>query len=330
MLALHIVQGGLDDPRVTSLLQAHVTRARAETARGSAHALDLSGLRAPDITFWSAWDDSAREALLAVAAMRALSAVHGEVKSMHTAEAVRGRGIGAALLRHIIAHAESRGMTRLSLETGAWPYFAPARALYAREGFVECDPFGDYRPDPNSVFMTLSLPRSAPPHSRQEITMPPSATAAPIMSSQQFLEHWQGHRALTRRVIDAFPDDKLFTFSVGGMRPFSGLAMEFIGMAVPTLNGVITGNWAQFSSPKATNKAELLRMWDDATVEIDTLWPTIPAARFQEVDTAFGQWKMAIYDLLLYVRDNEIHHRGQGYVYLRSLGIEPPPFWERS
>lgn len=151
----------------------------------------------------------------------------------------------------------------------------------------------------------------------------------PIMTSQQFLEHWQGHRALTRRVIDAFPEDKLFTYSVGGMRPFSTLAMECIGMAVPTLNGVITGTWAQYAEAKAATKTELLKQWDDATAEMNRLWPTIPAARFQEVDTAFGQWKMPIYDLLLYVRDNEIHHRGQGYVYLRTLGIEPPHFWER-
>ena len=155
--------------------------------------------------------------------------------------------------------------------------------------------------------------------------MTSSATAAPIMTSQQFLEHWQGHRALTRRVIDAFPEESCSSYSVDGMRPFSTLAMEFIGMAVPTLNGVITGQWSQFADSKATTKAELLRMWDDATTQIDARWPTIPAARFQEVDTAFGQWKMAIYDLLLYIRDNEIHHRGQGYVYLRSLGIEPPP-----
>jgi uncharacterized damage-inducible protein DinB len=155
------------------------------------------------------------------------------------------------------------------------------------------------------------------------------STATPIMTSQQFLESWQGHRALTRRVIDAFPEDKLFTYSAGGMRPFSGLAMEFIGMAVPTLNGVITGKWEQFAAAKVTTKAELLRMWDDATAEINSLWPRIPAARYHEVDTANGQWKMAIYELLLYVRDNEIHHRGQGYVYLRSLGIEPPHFWER-
>jgi uncharacterized damage-inducible protein DinB len=159
--------------------------------------------------------------------------------------------------------------------------------------------------------------------------MSSSSSAAPFMTSQQFLEHWQGHRALTRRVIDAFPEDKLFGYTIGGMRPFSTLVMEFIGMAVPTLNGVITGEWKPYAEDKATTKAELLEKWDDATAEIDRLWPTIPAARFQEVDTAFGQWKMAIYDLLLYVRDNEIHHRGQGYVYLRSLGIEPPPFYER-
>lgn len=159
--------------------------------------------------------------------------------------------------------------------------------------------------------------------------MPSDSITAPIMTSQQFLESWQGHRALTRRVIDAFPEDKLFNYSIGGMRPFSALAMECLGMAVPTLSGVITGKWAQYAASKATTKAELLELWDDATAEINSLWPTIPAARFQEVDTAFGQWKMAMYDLLLYIRDNEIHHRGQGFVYLRSLGIEPPAFWER-
>jgi uncharacterized damage-inducible protein DinB len=159
--------------------------------------------------------------------------------------------------------------------------------------------------------------------------MTSGSTAAPIMTSQQFLEHWQGHRALTRRVIDAFSEEQLFNYSVGGMRPFSTLAMEFIGMAVPTIQGVITGKWDQYAEAQATTKAELLRQWDDTTARLDALWPTIPAGRFQEVDTAFGQWKMAIYDLLLYIRDNEIHHRGQGYVYLRSLGIEPPPFWER-
>ena len=152
---MRIIEGGLDDPRVIELLHVHLLRARAETAPGSAHALDLSGLRAPDVTFWSAWEG---DSLAGVGALKRLSADHGEVKSMHTAESMRRTGVGAAILRHIIDSAEARGMSRLSLETGSWPYFAPARALYARHGFVECPPFGDYVPDRNSVFMTLVLP----------------------------------------------------------------------------------------------------------------------------------------------------------------------------
>jgi len=158
-------------------------------------------------------------------------------------------------------------------------------------------------------------------------TMP--ATSALVITPDQFLKHWQGHRALTRRVIAAFPDDELFSYTSGGMRPFSELVMEFLGMEVPTLHGVITGEWKSFSMAKATTKAEILAMWDEATAEINKLWPSIPAGRFQETDLAFGQWKMTMHDLLLYIVDNEIHHRGQGYVYLRELGIEPPPFYER-
>lgn len=151
-----------------------------------------------------------------------------------------------------------------------------------------------------------------------------------VITPAQFLEHWQAHRRLTRRMIDAFPEDKLFAFSIGGMRPFSALAMECVQMAVPTLQGVITRVWPESPSEPAKSKADLLRLWDAATAEINRLWPTIPPGRFQEVDTAFGQWKMPIHALLLYIVDNEIHHRGQGYVYLRSLGIEPPPFYDRT
>jgi putative acetyltransferase len=154
---MHIREGGLDDPRVIDLLHAHLIRARAETAPGSAHALDLSGLRSPDVTFWSAWEG---DTLAGVGALKQLSEDHGEVKSMHTAESMRRRGVGAAILRHIIAAARARGMSRLSLETGSWPYFAPARALYTLYGFVECPPFGEYTPDRNSVFMTLVLAES--------------------------------------------------------------------------------------------------------------------------------------------------------------------------
>lgn len=154
-MTVHIAEGGLDDPRVVALLRTHVTRARAETAPGSSHALDLAGLRAPEVSFWAAWEG---DAVVGVAALKRLDADHGEIKSMHTAEAARGRGVGSAMLRHIMQAARVRGMSRLSLETGSWPYFEPARALYARHGFVECAPFGEYREDPNSVFMTATLP----------------------------------------------------------------------------------------------------------------------------------------------------------------------------
>lgn len=153
-IGMRIVEGGLDDPRVVALLHIHLTRARAETAPGSAHALDLSGLRSAEVTFWSAWES---DEVVGVGALRRLTQEHGEIKSMHTAEAARGRGVGSALLQHIMDMARARGMSRLSLETGSWPYFEPARALYARHGFVECAPFGDYRNDPNSVFMTRGL-----------------------------------------------------------------------------------------------------------------------------------------------------------------------------
>ena len=151
---MRIVLGDFSDSRVTDLLRIHLTTARAQTAPGSAHALDVDGLQAPDITFWTIWED---ETLLGVGALKRLSADHGEVKSMHTAEPVRRMGAGSAMLRHIIAAARACSMTRLSLETGSWDYFRPARAFYARHGFVECPSFADYVPDSNSVFMSLDL-----------------------------------------------------------------------------------------------------------------------------------------------------------------------------
>lgn len=150
-----------------------------------------------------------------------------------------------------------------------------------------------------------------------------------VLTPEELLKHWQGHRALTRRMIEAFPEDKLFNYSIGGMRPFAKLAMEMLGMAVPTVKGAVTSKWESYSDEVATTKEGLLRQWDDATEKINALWSTIPPHRFQEVDLAFGQYKGTIWWILFYIIDNEIHHRGQGYVYLRSLGIEPPPFWDR-
>ena len=116
--------------------------------------MDISGLLSPDISFWTIWDE---DSLLAIGAIKRLTNDHGEVKSMHTAEAARRRGLGSAMLLHIIANASAGGMSRLSLETGSSDYFRPARVLYKSFGFIECRPFGDYVEDPNSVFMTLDL-----------------------------------------------------------------------------------------------------------------------------------------------------------------------------
>ena len=151
---MKIIAGGLDDPRVQALLEHHVRTARSETAVGSAHALDLNGLKSADMKFWSAWDG---DTLLGVGALKQLSPSHGEIKSMHTVQVNRRAGVGTAMLRHIIEAARTMGMTRLSLETGSWAYFNPARALYGSHGFVECPPFADYVADPNSVFMKLEL-----------------------------------------------------------------------------------------------------------------------------------------------------------------------------
>lgn len=142
------------DLRVADLLKRHARRARAETAPGSAHALDLDAFAAPDITLWAAWDG---ETLLGVGALKRHSIELAEVKSMHTAEAARRRGVGRALLEAIISQARTEGVSRLCLETGSWDFFAPARAFYERCGFTPCAPFADYKPDPNSVFMELAL-----------------------------------------------------------------------------------------------------------------------------------------------------------------------------
>lgn len=150
-----------------------------------------------------------------------------------------------------------------------------------------------------------------------------------VITAESLFKSWQGHRRLTRKTIEAFPEDKLYQFSLGGMRPFAEMAWEFIRMAVPIVKGVSTGQWEEYKGSKPATKTELLRMWDEQTVQLDELFPKIPPHRFSEVDKAFGQWESPGIVTIQYAIDNEIHHRGQGYVYLRALGIEPPPFWER-
>jgi uncharacterized damage-inducible protein DinB len=157
-----------------------------------------------------------------------------------------------------------------------------------------------------------------------------NAASEKIWTAAEILDHWQGHRRLTRRTIEAFPADKLFTYSIGGMRTFGELANEMIGMAVPVARGFATGEWQGFEGAKPASKEELLKVWDEQTAKLTEIVPSIPLHRFAERDKMFGQWEATGIGGILYAIDNEIHHRGQGFVYLRSLGVEPPPFWERN
>jgi putative acetyltransferase len=146
----------LSGPEIRALLAEHLQDMHATSPPESVHALDLDGLRRPEVSFWTAWSG---DELLGCAALKELDPAHGEVKSMRTARHRRRGGVGRALLAHIVAEARTRAYARLSLETGSMEAFAPARRLYESFGFGYCAPFGTYRPDPNSVFMTRELER---------------------------------------------------------------------------------------------------------------------------------------------------------------------------
>jgi putative acetyltransferase len=151
---LRIRLDDLQDPLVHALLREHLAGVALHSPPESIHALDLDGLRAPGMSFWTAWDG---EDLLACGALKELDATHGEVKSMRTAAAHLRKGAARAMLDHIVADARHRGYRRLSLETGTAAAFEPAHRLYASAGFVPCGPFADYVDDPYSCFMTLAL-----------------------------------------------------------------------------------------------------------------------------------------------------------------------------
>lgn len=151
---MHIIPGDFGDPQIMALLQAHMATMQAHSPPESIHALPLAALQTPDISVWAAWEGGT---LLAVGALKAISASHGEIKSMHTARAMRGRGIAQAMLDHIVNEAAARGYQRLSLETGSMAAFRPARDLYHRNGFDPCPPFEGYTDDPNSLCMTRRL-----------------------------------------------------------------------------------------------------------------------------------------------------------------------------
>ncbi|MFT4263915.1 MAG: GNAT family N-acetyltransferase [Nocardioides sp.] len=147
----------LDDltrPAVVALLEEHLADMYASSPAESVHALDLDALRAPGIAFWTAWEG---EELRGSGALKTLDGARVELKSMRTTPGARGRGVGAAMLDHLLAEARRVGARTALLETGSQDFFAPARRLYERAGFVVREPFDDYVEDPNSVFMELAL-----------------------------------------------------------------------------------------------------------------------------------------------------------------------------
>lgn len=164
-----------------------------------------------------------------------------------------------------------------------------------------------------------------------ETTLNENTKKHDVITPTDLINHWQGHRALTRRVIESFPEEAFFNHTIGGMRPFSEMVMELLGIAGPGIKEIATGATSPLNEhfEHGNKKAKILELWDDATNDINTYWAQIKREQFQKNIKIFGQYEGTVYSSIFYFIDNEIHHRGQAYVYLRSLGIEPPAFYER-
>lgn len=151
-----------------------------------------------------------------------------------------------------------------------------------------------------------------------------------IISKNELLVHWLGHRNLTRQTIEKFPEGALFNYKVEGMRTFAEMIQELLGIAVPGLQEIVANKSGELNEKfNYTTKTQLLQAWDEATPQISELFDKISEERFTEEFNLFGQYKSPIIHSIFYFIDNEIHHRAQGFVYLRLLGIQPPFFWER-
>ncbi|MBD2091751.1 GNAT family N-acetyltransferase [Microcoleus sp. FACHB-1515] len=144
----------LSGSEIAEFLEEHIRDMKSVSPPESKHALDLEGLRKPEITFWTVWESNQ---LIGCGAIKELDANHAEIKSMRTSVEYRGKGVASMLLEHILNEAKLRGYRQISLETGSMPFFEPARNLYAKYGFEYCAPFSTYKEDPNSVFMTKAL-----------------------------------------------------------------------------------------------------------------------------------------------------------------------------
>lgn len=153
---------------------------------------------------------------------------------------------------------------------------------------------------------------------------------ATIISKSELLQHWLAHRGLTRKTIEKFPEKELYEFNIGGMRSFADLIKELLAIAAPALRSIATGESQSLNEdiPLQT-KAALLQQWDADTPKIIEYFNQVPEERFHDTFKLFGQYELTIINHIFYFIDNEIHHRGQGFVYLRALNIEPPFFWDR-
>lgn len=154
---------------------------------------------------------------------------------------------------------------------------------------------------------------------------------AHVITSRELLNHWLGHRSLTRRVIEAFPEKDFFEFSIGGMRTPAALVSELLAIAGPGMKQIVTGSTEGLNEHLdfGRSKEKVLAFWDKADEEIKKYWMQIPDEKFHDRIVTFGQYEGSIWSSIFYFIDNEIHHRAQMYVYLRALSVEPPAFWDR-
>jgi len=156
-------------------------------------------------------------------------------------------------------------------------------------------------------------------------------TQPQLLTPEHLLQHWLGHRELTRRVIAAFPEKEFFEFSIGGMRTCSQLISELIAIAGPGIKAIAEKSQNGYDESDAlTTKEQYLQKWDEGTEIINKYWHQLEVPDFGETFNLFGEYEFPVIDNIFYFIDNEIHHRGQAYVYLRALGVEPPAFWDRA
>ena len=155
---------------------------------------------------------------------------------------------------------------------------------------------------------------------------------AAVITPEELVAHWNGHRGLTRKLIEAFPEKEFFEYSIGGMRPAAQMVQEMLDVSGGGIREMVGGDAGEIAghAVKAKTKEEMLAIWDKNTAELLENLAKIPLEKFHERILSFGQYEGTIWGNIFYFIDNEIHHRGQAYVYLRSLGVEPPAFWDRN